>query len=119
MTGTIKKWDGEHTYKGILIATIKEQIDEKTFKKYFTQFQPKQARETIKDRIYKFLNQKKIAVTRKQIQEKLNLKENSVSKAIRLLRKERKIKLGFLAPYRYGYGKRKKYVMLKNVETKE
>ena len=93
------------------------ETDEKTFNKYLKQFKPKKERITVKRLILKFLENKKIAITKNAISKEIlnyyKFKESTINNEISHLKKQKIIHYGFLSPYRCGFGARKKYVMLK------
>ena len=98
--------------KGSKYDSINEQIDAKTFKKYLADFSEKRFKN--KELIMDFLAKKnKVATTRSIICKELQLKPAIVQKILKKLKDEKKIIYGYIAPYRYGFGRRKRYVMIK------
>lgn len=113
LTGTFSKVKGKNVYEGNILTTINDKIDEPTFNKYLAQFQEKKKIVKTETAILEFLRNKKIAVTKNIICRELKLKETTVHKALNILKQKKLIYLGFIAPYKYGLGKRKKYIILK------
>lgn len=87
------------------------ETDIKTFEKYKKQFQEK--KKNAKELILDYLAKNRKAVIKQTLSSKLNLKESTISRIIRILRKNKLIRYGFITRYRYGFGARKKYVMMK------
>lgn len=111
LSGTIYKLKGKNVYDGKIVTTINEQIDENTFNKYKKQFQEK--KKSAKQLVLDYLAKNRKAVTKHALSEKLNLKESTINRVIRVLKKGKLISYGFIAQYEYGFGARKKYAMLK------
>lgn len=113
LTGTFSKVKDKNVYEGNVLTTLNEKIDEPTFSKYLEQFRHKKTKINAEKVILEFLKNKKIAVTRNIICRETKLKKITVHKALKILKQKKLIYWGFIAPYKYGLGKRKKYVIIK------
>lgn len=61
------------------------------------------------EKVYTFLKEKKLAVTKKQIAQQLGMKATSVNRACRILKKEKKIGCMFTYWGSFGHVQKKSY----------